>query len=459
MSANVADIYARQLEKALAENEVTGASFAYWDGKALHTANAGMRNSVTGDPVTADTVMHIGSITKVMNAVLLLQLVDEGRIALEDPVVEHLPELRLRDAEALKRITCGMLINHTSGINGVWLPEYGPDEERIVDAVHRCADLGQLFAPGEAISYCNIATVVAGYLTQKLRGESWYTLIKRRIYEPLGMQHALVDPLEVPRFRCSIGDVTDYKTGKFVQTMRPFLASSFAPAGSTQMTTAADLVTFARAMLNGGAGFSGARILSAAAAARMREPTASFFHPQGWQMGLGWKIMPGGVLHHGGGGRGVASLLYAHPKSGRVLALLTNSDSGVTLKGSILDPILESWTGITASPVFSQSANVPLDPKFYEGTYEDNLWRVEVFARDGGLASRQVPNGAQMGDLYDIEQSLEATLRPLGEHLFEQRYLTPGMSNIKQEIRFVQPDSSGRMRFLALPFSLRARAK
>src|SRR2546426_5303273 len=109
--------YAQKLETARAATGVTGASFAYWDGKTLHTATAGLRNSVTGDPVTVDTVMHVGSITKVMNTTLMMQLVDEGKIALKDPVLKHLPELRLRDLQALKRITCAMLVNHTSGIN------------------------------------------------------------------------------------------------------------------------------------------------------------------------------------------------------------------------------------------------------------------------------------------------------------------------------------------------------
>src|SRR5687767_4505248 len=70
--------YVRRLDAALVEHRMTGASFAYWDGATLHTATAGLRNSVTRDPVTADTVMHIGSITKVLNTVLLMQLVDDG---------------------------------------------------------------------------------------------------------------------------------------------------------------------------------------------------------------------------------------------------------------------------------------------------------------------------------------------------------------------------------------------
>jgi hypothetical protein len=82
------------------------------------------------------------------------------------------------------------------------------------------------------------------------------------------MHHALVDTLEVPRFRASIGDLSDADTSKYVQTLRPFLAPSFALARSTQMATATDLVNFARALISGAVGTTGRRILSAASAKR-----------------------------------------------------------------------------------------------------------------------------------------------------------------------------------------------
>jgi CubicO group peptidase (beta-lactamase class C family) len=443
------------LESALSTHGLTGASFAYWDGSTLHTAVAGLRNSATGDPVTVDTVMHIGSITKVMNTVLLMQLVDEGRLALEDPVIKYLPELRIRDREALKRITCTMLVNHTSGIDGDWLPERGPDYERIVDAIEHCADLGQLFAPGEATSYCNIATVIAGYLTQKLRGKSWYTLVKERIYEPLEMRLALADVIDAPRHRCSIGDLTDPSTGKMVQSTRPFLSLSFAPAGSTLMTSAGDLVAFARAMLNGGVGVNGARIISAASAARMSVPTATFLTPV-QQIGLGWMIAPGGVLTHSGAGPGVHSRLFAHPKSGQVIVLLANCDRGDTLRPAMLDPIVEAWTGIKRQVASPKPG--PVDPQPYEGEYESNLQRVEVFARDGGLAMRM----AMKMQLYDnspfgpsANERPPCALKPLGEHAFEGDPLLPGAS--KTEVRFARPDERGRMRFLGMGARLLAR--
>jgi len=444
------------LAQARASTGVTGASFAYWDGETLHTAVAGLRNSVTGDPITSDTVMHVGSITKLMTTTLVMQLVDEGKISLDDPIVAHLPEFRLRDMRALQRITCRMLLNHTSGINGEWLPEYGPDQERIVDTIDRCAALGQLYEPGGETSYCNVAMVVAGYLVQKRLNESWYTLVKSRIYDPLGMNHALVDPLEVPRFRASIGDLSDAATGKFVQTSRPFLAPSFAPAGSTQMSTATDLVRFASALVNGGADKNGNRILSAAACREMIEPTASFVQigPTPVKVGLGWMIYPGGVVGHGGGGPGVSSQLYAHPASGRAVALLTNCDKGEALTTAYLAPILESWTGLKCEKLASKRKKGPWDPSPYVGTYENNADRYFVAVQDDALALRTQDKLATYDNTK--EETAATLLYPVGSDTFA--VAAAGTAPTHGPIRFVRPGADGKMRFLASGERLLARS-
>jgi len=437
--------YSQQLAEAISDLNVTGASFAYWDGTHLHTAVAGARNSVTGDPVTVDTVMHIGSITKILNTVLLLQLVDEGKIALEDPVERHLPNLRLGDSEALRKITCAMLVNHTSGIEGEVLADHGPDQERIVDAISRFADFGQLHAPGEGPSYSNVGTVIAGYLIEEIRRSSWYTLIRTRIYETLGMRHAIAHPTELPRFRQSVGDVTDLSTGRPVQTTRPFLAPSFAPCGTTLMMSATDLVVFGRALVSGGVGPNGARILTAASAERMARPTVAMVHPPGAQWGLGWMCLPGGLLQHSGGGPGVSSFLYAHPASGGVLALLTNSDRGVVLESRLVDPITEAWTGLRRPTTKRQSGVVDLRP--YEGTYEGVFQRVEVSAHDGGLSVRLLPKTRHY-DNTPKDAFTEVTLFSLGDHTFEGQLWLPDVPSMIW--KFLQPDSHGSMQAVSM---------
>lgn len=419
--------------------EVTGASFAYWDGEQLHSAVGGLRNSVTGDPVTRDTLMHIGSITKVLNATLFMQLVDDGLISLDDPVAKHLPELRLGDPQALPRITCRMLINHTNGIDYDCPAYLGFDEQRIVDAIEDCASKLQLHPPGEATAYSNVGTVIAGYIAQKLRGESWYRLIKSRIFEPLGLEHSLADITELPRFRVSVGDQVD-TTGKLVQSTRPFLPLSFAPAGATVMMTAADLVNFARGLINGGVGVNGTRILSQASASLMAQETTGFISPHNWRVGLGWMILEGGVLFHGGGGPGVNSALYAHPESGKAFALLTNCSKYGAFDATLVDPILESW-GSTAAPLTPIEGDFDTAP--YEGSFENQLFRFDIYREGDQLCARMVARQ----DVYETDnaQAPAFLLKRAGEDLFQM-----SMSGVAHPfpLAFVNPDASGKMQRL-----------
>lgn len=430
-TAIIADITGR--------GDVTGASFAYWDGERMHQAVGGLRNSVTGDPVTLDTLMHIGSITKVLNATLFMQLVDDGMIGLDDPVGKHLPELRLGDPDALARITCRMLVNHTNGID-YDCPAYRDfDQQRIVDAIEDCATKQQVHPPGEATAYSNIGTVIAGHIAQTLRGEGWYSLIKSRIFEPLGLRHSLVDITELPRFRVSVGDQVD-GAGRFVQSSKPFLPLSFGPAGATAMMTAADLVTFARALINGGVGVNGARILSEASASLMATETTGFLSPHTWRVGLGWMILAGGVLFHGGGGPGVSSSLYAHPESGRAFALLTNCSKYGAFDARLVEPILESWGATVESLVPVEGA---FDAAAYEGRFENQLFRFDVYREGAQLLARMAPKQ----DLYETDnaQATVFELKRVGEHRFQMN-----LSGVAHPfpLAFAAPDAAGKMQRL-----------
>jgi CubicO group peptidase (beta-lactamase class C family) len=162
-------------------------------------------NVTTGVDVTAETVMHIGSITKVLTATLVMQLVDEGRVELAAPLKRYLPDFQVADRDATELITVEMLLNHTCGIDGEYFPDAGPDAQRIEDVIPRIARQGQIHAPGAELSYCNSGAVLAGYLAQRLLGKSWYTLIEERIFKPLELQHSVVQPADALLHRATVG--------------------------------------------------------------------------------------------------------------------------------------------------------------------------------------------------------------------------------------------------------------
>ena len=273
-------------------------------------------NVASGVEMTSETVMHIGSITKIVNTTLLMQMVDDGLVDLDAPVSRYLPELRLADPDHLARITVAMLVNHTSGIDGELLPDHGPDEETIAKAIPRFADMGKVHEPGADTSYCNTATVIAGYLCQRIRERSWYDLVKERVFAPLGLEHAVVLPEDALLHRPPWATSPIPRRAQPVRTSFAFLPKSFAPAGATAMMSARDLATFAAAHMGDDVGPNGAAILSPNSARAMRTETTRA-RGQGAPIvfGLGWMLLDGGFVAHSGGGPGILASLVAHPES------------------------------------------------------------------------------------------------------------------------------------------------
>ncbi len=462
-----ADLQAR-LEAALARHRVPGASVALFKGGKVTTAAAGVANISTGIGLTTDTVMLLGSITKVFNATLVMQLVDEGKVDLDERVVRYLPDFKVADREALQRITVKMLLNHTSGIEGIgaW-PNSGHDEETIEKAVRRFAQLGQLYPPGAEFSYCNPGMVIAGYLAQRLTGKSWYQLVKERIFRPLQMQNAASLPEDALLHRASVGHFLNPAASQpqWLRTSHVFLPLAFGPAGRTLMMSAGDLMTFARAHMNNGVGVNGVRILSERSAKAMQQVTVDNsgkgYAPS--SMGVGWMIDENGILHHGGGGPGILTGLYVHPQRQFAAAILTNAAHGSVL----INDLMATWlkeiglkpmglVDVQAPP----STRVKVDGNKYVGTYQNGEHLFHVSAAGGDLLlARQMkwPNY----DTDSTQPSPPARLIPLGGDRFLLAADKPETTTAVEAGRlciFKNPDASGRMQHLATGLRLNKRA-
>jgi CubicO group peptidase (beta-lactamase class C family) len=455
-----ADDLQSSLEASLTRHQVPGASVAVIHEGELTSAAAGVVNVNTDVELTPDTVMHIGSITKVFNATLVMQLFDEGKVDLDERVLRYLPELKLRDREALEQITVRMLLNHTSGIDGAMLPDHGHDEETIEKGIARFAELGQIFQPSTQYSYCNAATVIAGYLAQQLRRESWYRMVRERIFEPLQMEHAATLPEEALLHRASVGHYLNSTTKKLVRTSFAFMPLSLAPCGTTLMMSASDLIAFTSAHMGQGKGGNGARILSAPATAAMRQVTVDN-RGKGYtyiDMGIGWFLSDDGLLMHGGGGPGIGSMLYAHPERGFAAAVLTNAEHGLSLINEFMEPWL-SDLGTTKplgmADIHLPSTPVKIDCDRYVGVYEDVSIRHHVSRQEDGLAlSTQVKFA-----IYDSASRYASTERtppvrliPVGDEQFllESVEETSSSASVTfaRIVTFRDPDFEGNMRYL-----------
>lgn len=412
------------LTALLARHKVPGASVAlYYDGEFC-TAAAGVTNVNTGVELTEDTVMQIGSIAKVFTATLVMQLVDRGLVDVDAPVCRYLPKLALRDPQALEQIAVKMLLNHTSGIDGEFIPDHGHDEETIEKAIARFAKLGQIFSPGADFSYCNAATVVAGYLAQQTTATSWYRLIQEHIFNSLNLQHVATLPEEALLHRAAVGHYINPAIREDpVRTSHAFLPLSFAPAGTALMMSARSLVEFAVAHMNDGVGLNGARLISSSSAGAMRTYTVqnkgkAYTYAGG--IGLGWMISDDGLLHHAGGGPGTFAVLYAHPRMNWAAAILTNADHGLALINELIGPWLEDLGtikpfGMTDIDVTSTLHHV--DPEPYVGIYQDIAHRYEVCRKGDGLTISKQTKIAYYENI-STRPTAPAPLRPIDTHTF-----------------------------------------
>jgi CubicO group peptidase (beta-lactamase class C family) len=179
----------------LGDSRIPGASIAIVeDGAIAYTAGFGDDGS--GNAITADTPFWIGSNTKSITALAVMQLVDTGVIDLDASVQTYLPEFRVSDPVASEQITIRHLLNQTSGISrsdGLRAVVTAEAEDSIDDVVADMADLELNRPVGERFEYANLNSVVLGAVVEAVTGRSWQDYVEVNIFEPLGMDNTYTD--------------------------------------------------------------------------------------------------------------------------------------------------------------------------------------------------------------------------------------------------------------------------
>ncbi|MDP5225752.1 MULTISPECIES: serine hydrolase domain-containing protein [Arthrobacter] len=185
---------AEQLEKAarigMGQASASGAVMAVRTPEGTWIKAAGSADQGGTIPMTADMHSRIGSVTKTFTGTLVLQLVQDEKVKLTDPIGRYFPEIPEGD-----KVTVAMLMNMTSGIASYTLDQSFQDEfftnTTRVWKPRELMDMGiklpRLFDPGAKFDYSNTNTVILGLLVEKLTGQSYGTVLKDRIITPLGL--------------------------------------------------------------------------------------------------------------------------------------------------------------------------------------------------------------------------------------------------------------------------------
>jgi len=409
------------VEDLVKKHRIPAVSLAIWHNNQLHQAAAGILNIETGTAAMPESIFQIGSITKVFTASLVMQLVDEGRVELDRPVKHYLQDFQIADPNATKTITVRQLLNHTNGMMGDFFPDDAHAEGNLIARyVDRCNLLPQIHPPGAHYSYSNAAFAIAGRLIEVVSGVSWFTAVEDRIFKPLAMQTAVARPTEVLRYSTAMGHVLNSEASeKWRLADECYLTLGQAPAGSTLMMSASDLITFARAHLDQGQTESGGSWLSSNAVGQMQE---SYFHLPPLSgvfdqfVGIGWgksvfKQSGTTMISHNGATLGFESILRIIPEQNLAFTVLVNGvEPGVM--ANIGGELMATLTGIDLKepePVERTAQGTTLDQ--FVGRYESFNSVCTVTLNDDHLVATV---------LYKIDPvpPLKLKLIPIGENVF-----------------------------------------
>lgn len=369
----------RLIEEKMQEYRVPGVAFGLLKNGALFTRGFGVTNLDNPQPVTADTVFPIMSITKIVVTVAILRLVDRGRMDLDAPVRQYLPSFRVGDEEASRTVTIRHLLTHAPGWEGQ-LEASDRGDHTLAHFVEGMAELPQLARPGELWSYNNAGFDLAGHVVEMVTGMVIHDALRELVFAPLGLDRAFTRTGTAMTYRFAAPH--SEKDGQSVVS-RPFSLPSNIAAGGAAMRLRS-LMDFARFHLGDGTASAGGRILSRAALELMRTPQL-VKRPTSDEMGVGWHVRRIGGVETAvqcGSGPGHCLHLQIVPQRDLAFAILTNHARGWRLNSDVERAVLAVYEDLALAPNQTIGAD--------RGGFED-------MTRHATPLPRQPDHGAYLG--------------------------------------------------------------
>jgi CubicO group peptidase (beta-lactamase class C family) len=304
-----------------AAGDFNGAVLVARQGHILYERAFGLANLEWQIPYDLQTKFEIGSMTKQFTALLVLQLVNQGKVRLDGHISDYLPYYR---SETGNRVTVAELLSHTSGIpNFLSRPGFleGPASRTrytVRDFVEKYCSGDLHFEPGTKFEYSNSGYFLLGAILEQVSGESYEQLLKERIFDPVGMKNSGYAHFEAVVPHRAAGyerSEAGLRNARYYDMSIPFAAGAL-------YSTVEDLFLWDQALY-------GERLLPA----RLRD---LLFKPNLDNYGYGWGILiaePGSpyagesIAMHGGQIFGFQSLIQRIPAHKELIVLLENTDS------------------------------------------------------------------------------------------------------------------------------------
>lgn len=293
--------------------------------RVLYSKGFGRLHVSQPDENDATALFHMASLTKPFVATAIMQLVEQGRISLDDPVIKHLPYFKMASGP-YQRITIRQMLSHVSGMpdesDYQWeSPAF--DDGALERYVRSLSDRKMIADPEQKRAYSNVAFEVLGDLIAKVSGKSFEDYVADSILHPAGMTSSTLLNTEARTRKLATPHVVNDRLAVVASDVFPY-NRMHAPS-STLYSNANDMARWLRLQLNEGS-LDGARILQPSS---LEEMWRSHFPAARNRVGLGWmrdEDEGEPVLLHEGRDTGFASFMIVYPKSGIGIALMSNSE-------------------------------------------------------------------------------------------------------------------------------------
>jgi len=430
------------------------------DGHVIYEKAFGVKEVSKNEPANEHTVFPIASLTKNFMATLLAQLVDEGKIKWDDPVVQYLPDFKLSDSNVTPTFTIRDLVSHRSGLrpfaaDTVWYTN--GNQKEILDALSKMPFTTPFRG---SYAYQNHMFGVAGLVAEKVTGQTIRDLFTKRFFQPLGMKDSSVGLEGAAQSSGFLGkskEVLGLSPAKNVATPHHIIDGKVTPLpigghmytfpGSTGANTSiSDMSKWLLFQLNN-CSINGTHLVSEKNCAELRQSNivAANLKPDDPQFpgsrvhnvhyGMGWFLYEYGIdkkvniISHMGGFAGVRALIFLIPEQNLGVAVLSNlgamrvSMLPEALRSLFLDLYLgipeHDWNQEIYGRMMTikaknkqfkarerqQSPRPPKDLSVYEGEFENEIYgKVKLTVRDKKLwlscRGKDVPLAHWNGDEF-----------------------------------------------------------
>ncbi|MDB4893350.1 MAG: Secreted peptidase [Gemmatimonadetes bacterium] len=296
----------------------SGAVLVAHQGKSVFSGAYGLANRETAEPNKLTTRFRMGSMNKMFTATAIMQLVQAGKIKLDDPLGKFITDYPNKDVAT--KVTIHHLLTHTGGTGDIFGPEFASHRlqlRTLDDYITLYGSRGLAFEPGKRWDYSNYGFVLLGAIVERVSGQSYYDYVRDHIFTPAGMTRTASEPEDVAVPGRSIGYMSDGASSKPNTETLPYRGTS---AGGGY-TTVEDLLHFASALMEH-------KLLNAHYTELLTtaKPESGDAH---YAYGFEDDVVKGvRRIGHSGGAPGMNGDLRIFPQAGYVVVALANMDRG-----------------------------------------------------------------------------------------------------------------------------------